>query len=194
MAGTPGTPTFRSTLLAWLAGWASRKLAESVSKPAAAKSSIPILSQRRVERLALFTGRTLAALPDPDQALTPSHIACLAAKGRDMLEAIAGICVTDDLEHPEHATARRSISPEGVIRAWQKLVSIRNLTSPLMYRLYRLAHELRRVAAECSEPDEADQLRRLAFDFERHAIRLDSEYQWLEKSVCPDIGDILGAG
>lgn len=146
-----------------------------------------VLNGRALDRLNLLVGRATAALPS-GETVSGKQIQCLLGKDDALLGLLADIAITDELESLQHATVLHSMNREKLIRTWQEVIKIRILVFPLAAQLYALAPALRLAANAVNVASEQGmRISMLAEGLVKHALRLDVEYQWFERQMCPGI-------
>lgn len=151
-----------------------------------------ILNASKMRAISMATGfaRSKLSVKTGEDELT---LLVHALRPAPLLETIAAIEITDDLEAAGYATVFKYLTDEQVLRAWAELLRLRTIVLPLVSDLHRAARLLRQEAVRPGMYDGNFPARMfdLAGELDRHALRLDGEYQWFEGKICPGVEKIL---
>lgn len=145
-------------------------------------TSEKLLNAVQVAQLTRLVGAVRSQLPEDLDA----ELATALVRDAERILADLGKCfITDDLIDLGRAT-RQERTDEEVIRNWQELATIRGLILPLVHQLYEISWGLRTLTPSREVDSTANA-------FQRIALRLETEYRWLEQQVCPGIDKVLRA-
>ncbi len=141
-----------------------------------------LLDAVRVAQLTRLVGAVQSEL---EEDLDAEAAMALVAHGDQLTGKLGKVFLTDDLLDPSRTVRQELTAPE-IISNWLELGTIRCLVLPLVHKLYETSWGLRTLT-----PTREAKTDRIANAFQRIALRLETEYRWLEQRVCPDIDKAL---